>query len=80
MTDLMRTSASMVFMILFFPVVNGFAVLTWYNVIDIWRERDRDTAMVLALSVILAYMVTLVCVLFDVAFISSIVNEVSMLT
>lgn len=77
MTDLI---AGLAFLVLFFPVVNGLAALSWYNVIVMWRERDRDTYMVLALSVVLAYVVTLVCVLFDVALISSIVNVVSMLT
>lgn len=80
MTDVMRTPAVVVFMILFFPVVNGLAVLSWYNVIDICRDKARDTFMILVLAAIFAYVVTLVCVMFDVAFISSIVNVVSMLT
>lgn len=70
----------LVFLALFFPVVNGLAALAWYNVIVMWRERDHDATVPLALAVIVAYFVALVGVLFDVAFVSLIFNVVSMLT
>ena len=70
----------LVFLVLFFPVVNGLTVLLWLNVIVMWREWDAENFLPFALAVILAYVVTLVCVLFDVALVASIVNAVSMLT
>ena len=70
----------LVFLVLFFPVVNGLAVLLWLNVVVMWRELDEGYVLPFALAVILAYVVTLVCVMFDMVLAASIVNAVSMLT
>lgn len=51
MTDVIRTPTVVVFMILFFPVVNGLAALAWYNVIGLCRERDRDTILLALASI-----------------------------
>ena len=80
MMDVASDLAAVATMVLFFPVVNGLAVLLWYNVIVMWRERELDNTVPLVLGVILAYVVTLVSVLFDVVLVSLIVNLVSMLT
>lgn len=77
MTDLVNAISSVMFLVLFFPAMNGLAVLIWYNVIVMWREEH---GFIKWLALILAYVLTVICVLFDGALIFSIVNLVSMLT
>lgn len=79
MPDVVKPIAMVVILILFFPAVNGFTMLFWYNSIITWKE-ETEPGFTKPLLIILIYLITTICVIYDAGLIFSIFNAAFLLT